>query len=89
VTQENPAIHVALRFDPDSGKRFLIVASDSRKAESAMISIHDIGDAEARWLGAEAERSSKLKFSSGKGTIDLPPLGVAIYEVPRAPKLGV
>lgn len=74
----NPAIHASLRSA--GGKRYLVVANDSRQAETTTLKLADVGDASATALSGKD--APPLAIRSGAAKIELPPLGVAIYELP-------
>jgi hypothetical protein len=72
----NPAIHAFLR--QADGKRWLILANDSRRAEEGEIDLGAPSDAKARSLFGAGEGFS---FAEGKTRLRLPALGVGLYEL--------
>ena len=66
----NPALHVLIK-DAD-GKRWLIVANDSRRAEETTIEFGATPDADAR--NNLGEGSATLSIRSGKAAVKMPPL---------------
>lgn len=74
----NAAIHVLLK--ESGGKRYLLVASDSRQAEKTTLQLAAAGDGEMRRL-TEGTGPATLRFHQGEAPLELPPLGVAVYEM--------
>ena len=70
----NPALHVLMK--EDKGKRWLIIANDSRRAESADLLLAAEGIAKPLAAGAPA-----LQLKSGRIPLTLPALGVGVYEL--------
>ncbi len=60
------------------GKRWLIIANDSRRAEETTLEMNAAPDADAHPLGAG---SATLSLRSGQAPLKLPPLGVAVFEL--------
>ena len=63
-----------------NGQRFLLVASDSRRAEETTLKFAGVADATARCLG-DAGTNAPLLISNGEVKLKLPPLGAAVYEL--------
>jgi len=76
--QSNPAIHASLRLG-EKGKRYLVIASDSRQAETTTVKFSEIGDAETVCL--PEKEAAPLLIRAGVAKVQLPALGVAIYDV--------
>lgn len=72
----NPALHVLLK--EAAGKRWLIVANDSRRAEETTLTFNTAPDADAHPLSAS---SATLGLRNGQAPLKLPPLGVAMFEL--------
>ncbi|HEX8915213.1 MAG TPA: hypothetical protein VF796_22870, partial [Humisphaera sp.] len=73
----NPAIHASVRSA--GGKRYLVVANDSRVAESAALTVDGVADVEAACLSAAD--APPLAVKGGVAKVALPPLGVAVYDL--------
>lgn len=71
----NPALHVIVK--EAQGKRWLIVASDSRRKEAGVIEFPEAFDALGKRLGSDGE----LRIVGGKAELETPPLGAGIYEM--------
>jgi hypothetical protein len=78
LTPANPAIHVLLK--ESDGHRYLIVASDSRRAEETVLKMEGVADAQARRVDRGAERATQ-QVIKGQLTLALPPLAAAVYEL--------
>ncbi len=78
LTPANPALHILVK--ESAGKRWLLVASDSRRAEETMLNFKDAADGSARNL-SDAANGEILPIKNGAMLLKLPPLGVAIYEL--------
>lgn len=76
VPMTNPALHALIR--ETNGKRWLIVANDSRRAEESSLDLGVAGITKANRL---IEGGIGLSFTNGKTTLKLPPLGAALYEL--------
>jgi hypothetical protein len=76
----NPAIHASLRTG--NGKRYLVVSNDSRRAEVTSLRIGNTGDSVATCLSAP--NAPPLTIRGGAVKIELPALGVALYELLNA-----
>jgi hypothetical protein len=74
----NPALHALLK--EANGKRYLLVASDSRRAEETTLIMESLADGEARCL-SDGGGNANLRFKQGALPIKLPPLGAAVYEL--------
>ena len=73
---QNPAIHSFLR--QAGGKRWLILANDSRRAEEGVLDLGAAVEAKARSLiGGNGD----LLFVGGKTRLQMPALGVGLYEL--------
>lgn len=72
----NPALHALIR--EANGKRWLILANDSRREEEAVLDLSSTKTSQATSL---IKDHPSLSFASGKTTLKLPPLGVGIYEL--------
>ncbi|MDZ4402347.1 hypothetical protein [Prosthecobacter sp.] len=72
----NPALHVLIK--EADGKRWLIVANDSRRTEETTLEFGATPDADAQPLSAG---SATLSLRNGKAPLKLPPLGVAVFEL--------
>ncbi|WP_395740536.1 hypothetical protein [Prosthecobacter sp.] len=72
----NPAIHALLK--EGGGKRWLIVANDSRRAEDAILNVEGAANAEAHEL---TDGHASVRFNQDELRLKLPPLGVAVYEL--------
>ena len=72
----NPALHALIK--EADGKRWLIIANDSRRAEETELSLPGIANAEAKAL---IGGGPLLKIRDGKAPIQMPPLGVAAYSL--------
>ncbi|MCX5682501.1 MAG: hypothetical protein NT049_02300, partial [Planctomycetota bacterium] len=77
-TPQNPALHAFVR--EAGGKRYLLVASDSRRAEEATLKLDGAADGEARPLSG-GEGGPALHISKGAAILKLPPLGVAMFDI--------
>lgn len=73
----NLALHFAVK--KTNGKRYLLIASDSRRAEEATLNLEGATDGEARCL-ADGHSNTNLHIHNGELLIKLPPLGAAVYE---------
>jgi hypothetical protein len=73
LTPANPAVHALLK--ESGGKRWLIVANDSRRAEEVVLKV---AGTEAR---GQMDEHAVIRFSNDELALKLPPLGVAVYEV--------
>jgi hypothetical protein len=70
----NPALHAALK--EDGNDNYLMVVSDSRKAEEATLSIAGLKSAD----GVDVhDATAKLSIRDGKVVVQLPPLGTRLY----------
>ncbi len=78
LAADNPAVHVLLK--DAVGKRVLIVANDSRRAEEGVLKIEGAAGAEARRIDQSTDKAS-LRFTRGELPLKVPPLGVAVYEL--------
>jgi len=63
-----------------NGKRYLLVANDSRRAEEATLKLEGVADGNARPLSG-GEGGPALNISKGEATLKLPPLGVAMFDI--------
>ncbi len=72
----NRALHALIR--EAKGKRWLITATDSRRAEETTL---DLSAAPAATAKSLVEGNPALTFTNGKTTLKLPPLGVGVYEL--------
>jgi len=77
-TPANPALHAAIK--EADGKRWLLIASDSRRAEESVLSIEGIADAEGRCLH-DGGKNENIRITDGQVSVKLPPLGAAVYEI--------
>lgn len=73
----NPALHIL--FKEADGRRYLIAANDSRREEETVLKFDGTNDGEA----PSSEAGAPLAIRKGEALLKLPPLGVAIYELPR------
>ena len=71
----NPALHVLVKAG--HGRRFLLVANDSRRPETATLTLPGAADGQLHSLGAG---QAPIPFRNGALLLELPPLGVALYE---------
>jgi hypothetical protein len=72
----NPALHALIK--EADGKRWLVIANDSRRAEETTLQLPGIGNGEAKSLiGGSATQNIR----AGKSPIQLPALGVAVYQL--------
>ena len=78
----NPAIHVLLK--EADGKLYLIVANDSREAESTVLRFENLNDAQLK-NRLEDTNQHNLKIQNGSVSIQMPPLGVTVLEVLAKP----
>ncbi len=78
LLRANAAVHALTK--ETEGKRYLLLASDSRREEEDTVMLEGWGDGEARPL-TEGTAPAKLRLEQGALPIKLPPLGVAIYEL--------
>lgn len=76
--QPNPAVHVLLK--EADGKRWLIAANDSRKAEEVTFKLD--GPSSAKRLNPWTESSASLLFENDMARLRLDPLGVTVIEWP-------
>ncbi len=74
----NPAVHVLVK--EAAGKRYLLVASDSRQAEETTLKLEGMADREVRCL-ADGGSNANVRFRQGELLLKLPPLGVAVYDI--------
>lgn len=74
----NLALHAAVK--EANGKRYLLIASDSRRAEEATLQLPGVADADAPCLGV-GDSNASLHVRKGGVQIKLPPLGVGVYEL--------
>ncbi|CAN5893650.1 hypothetical protein BH11VER1_BH11VER1_01490 [soil metagenome] len=72
----NLALHALIK--EADGKRWLILANDSRRAEETTLQLPGIGDGEAKSL---IEGAEPLRIREGKAPIVMLPLGVAVYRL--------
>lgn len=77
-TPENKALHAAVK--QSAGKRFLVLANDSRRAEESVLSVEGVGDADARCLN-DGGRNENAGIAAGKLAVKMPALGAAVYEL--------
>lgn len=70
----NPALHLLIK--EAQGKRWLILANDSRREESALLEISAVNSAKPLTADTPA-----LQTKSGRTAVTLPPLGIHIYEL--------
>jgi len=78
LTPANLAVHAVVR--ETGGKRYLLIASDSRRAEEITVQLEDAANGEARCL-ADGVNHTHLRIQNGALRIKLPPLGVAVYQL--------
>lgn len=76
----NPAVHASARAG--DGKRYLVVANDSRRAEETTLALAGVGDVDAPCLSAAD--APPLPVRGGVAKVALPPLGVGVYDVTGA-----
>ncbi|HSI62034.1 MAG TPA: hypothetical protein VLE43_02915, partial [Candidatus Saccharimonadia bacterium] len=79
----NPALHALVKEESPGGRRYLILANDSRRAETALMEFpfKGVADAEVKPLKGSALASAPgLSVRNGKARVELPPLGVGVYE---------
>ena len=69
----NPALHALIR--EANGKRWLILANDSRRQEEATMDLDDANASTARSL---VKGNADLTFANGKTRVQVPALGVGI-----------
>ena len=72
----NPALHALLK--QTDGKRWLIVANDSRRSEEATLTLEGASNAKAECL---TETHTHHQFSNDQIQLKLPPLGIAVFEL--------
>ena len=75
----NLALHALVK--EAGGKRYLLVANDSRRAEETSLSLPSVGDATAINVGDIADEN--LRITQGEVRITMPPLGVRIFEISK------
>ncbi|HSI35255.1 MAG TPA: hypothetical protein VK986_16870, partial [Tepidisphaeraceae bacterium] len=80
VAPANPAVHAAVRVGP-GGKRWLLIASDSRRAEEVTVSLGD-GTAGAAGCLADGGERAAITFEGGACRVALPALAAGVYELP-------
>ncbi|MEN9576425.1 MAG: hypothetical protein RL514_4280 [Verrucomicrobiota bacterium] len=78
IQPANPALHAVVK--EANGQRYLLIASDSRRAEETTLKFVGVADATARCLG-DGGTNSPLHISNGEVKLRLPPLGAAVYEL--------
>ncbi|MCX7049631.1 MAG: hypothetical protein NTX50_29615 [Candidatus Sumerlaeota bacterium] len=78
LTPGNPALHALVK--EAGGKRYLLIASDSRRAEEATLKLESAADAEARCL-CDGGSNANLRFMKGELQIKMPPFGAAVYDI--------
>ncbi|MCX7007978.1 MAG: hypothetical protein NTY53_12155 [Kiritimatiellaeota bacterium] len=74
----NPALHVAIK--EAGGKRYLLIASDSRRDEEATLQLEGVAEAVGHNLCDDSQKAG-LRISHGEVCLKLPPLGVAVYQL--------
>jgi hypothetical protein len=77
----NSALHAAVKEAGDA--RYLVVVNDSRREESAELSIEGVADAKGCCLAAGGP-SNDIQIVKGKVSLACPPLGAAVYELKAA-----
>ena len=77
----NPALHALIK--EADGKRWLIMANDSRRAEATTLALTGSANDEAKPL---IDGIPPLTIRDSKASIQMPPLGVAVYELPSPAK---
>lgn len=76
-TKPNPALHVLIK--EADGKRWLIAANDSRRAEDATFKVDGVSS--AKRLDDQASSSTTISFADGSTALHMEPLGVAVWEL--------
>lgn len=78
LAAENPALHFLLK--DHGGKRILIAANDSRSTEKGVLKIEGANGAKARRIDHGTDKT-ELRLTDGALSLNLPPHGVAVFEV--------
>ncbi len=77
-TPANPALHGAVK--EAGGRRYLLLANDSRRAEQGALEVEGVADAVAKPLFDGGDRLAP-RFEKGSAAIELPALAAAIFEI--------
>ena len=77
-TPENRALHAAIK--EDGGKKYLLVANDSRRPEEGVLSIEGVADAKGKCT-QDGGTNAGIDIRAGKVSIKIPALGAAVYEL--------
>lgn len=78
---DNPALHAALKEDGDDN--YLLLVNDSRKAESATLSLAGFKSADGV---AMRDAGEKISIRDGQVLVQLPPLGARLYQLSNVQK---